>query len=64
MVYRWESITFKANSITFREIKSGPVDFLGFLNLKSYLTTETTTQDKNSHVRRLLVRVKAHRRVR
>ena len=28
--------------ITFRRIKSGPVAFLGFLSLKSYLTIETT----------------------
>ena len=39
-------ITFEANSITFRGIKSGPVAFLGFLCLKPYLTVETTAQDK------------------
>ena len=32
--------------INFRGMKSGPVAFLGFLNLKAYLTIETTTQDK------------------
>ena len=40
--------------ITFRGIKSGPVAFLGFLSLKTYLTIETT-QDKKRRVRRLLV---------
>ena len=39
-------MTFEANLITFRGIKYGPVAFLGFLSLKPYLTTETTTQAK------------------
>ena len=47
--------------ITFREIKSGPAAFLGFLSLKAYLTNETT-QDKKRRARRLLVRVMARRR--
>ena len=41
--------------INFRGMKSGPVAFLGFLNLKAYLTIETTTQDKKRRVRHLLV---------
>ena len=49
--------------ITYRGIKSGPVAFVGFLNLKPYFTIETTTQDKKKRVRHLLVRVKARRRV-
>ena len=49
--------------ITFRGIKSGPVAFQGFLSLKPYFTIETTTQGKKKRVRRLLVRVKARRRV-
>ena len=48
-------MTFEANLITFRGIKSGPVAFLGFLSLKPYLTIKTTAQDKKKHVRRLLV---------
>ena len=55
--------TFEANLITFRGIKSGPVAFLGFLSLKPYFTIETTTQDKKRCVKRLLVRIKARRRV-
>ena len=38
-------MTFEANLITFRGIKSGPVAFLGFLILKQYFTIERTTQD-------------------
>ena len=64
MLQRWESITFEANLITFREIKSWPVAFLGILSLKPYFTIETTTQEKKGPVKRLLVRVKASRRVR
>ena len=48
-------MTFEAILINFRGIKSGPVALLGFLNLKAYLTIETTTQDKKRRVRRLLV---------
>ena len=48
-------MTFEANLITFRGIKSGPVAFLGFLSLKPYLTIKTTAQDKEKRVRRLLV---------
>ena len=48
-------MTFEANLITFRGIKSGPVAFLGFLSLKPYLTIKTTAQDKKKRVRRLLV---------
>ena len=48
-------MTFEANLINFRGIKSRPAAFLGFLSLKAYLTTETTTQDKKRRVRRLLV---------
>ena len=44
-------------------IKSGPAAFLGSLSLKPYFTIETTTQDKKKRVKRLLVRVKARRRV-
>ena len=56
-------MTFEANLITFRGIKSGAVAFLGFLSLKQYFTIETTRQDKKSRVRRLLVRVKTRRHV-
>ena len=38
-------MTFEANLITFRGIKSGPIAFLGILILKQYFTIETTTQD-------------------
>ena len=48
-------VTFEANFITFRGIKSGTVAFLGFLTLKPYLTSETATQDKKRRVRVLLV---------
>ena len=48
-------MTFEANLINFRGIKSGPVAFSGFLSLKVYLAIETTTQDKKRRVRRVLV---------
>ena len=48
--------------ITFREIKSGPVAFLGLLSLKPYFTIETTMQDIKWRERRLLMKVKARRR--
>ena len=38
-------MTFEANLITFRGIKSGPIAFLGILILKQYFAIETTTQD-------------------
>ena len=52
-------MTYGANLITFRGIKSGPVAFLGFLSLTPYFTIETTTLDKR---RRVLMMGKARRR--
>ena len=42
------------NFITFTGIKPGPVAFLGFLNLKSHLTIETT-QNKKKKVCKTLI---------
>ena len=63
MLWRWESITFEANLINFKGIKSGHVTFRRFLSLKAYPTIETTTQDKKSCVRRLLVSKGAQARI-
>ena len=49
--------------ISFRKIKSGPVPFLGLLSFKPYFTIEKTQHKTKKHLRYLLVRVKARRRV-
>ena len=47
----------------FKREKIWTCSFSRVLSLKTYLTTETTTQDKKRRLRCLLVRVKARRRV-
>ena len=48
----------------FREMKSGPVTFLGFLNLKLYRTTETTYTRQKRRVRAYWWEKKACKQVR
>ena len=57
-------IIFEAKQINFIRKKSGSAAFLEILSLKPSLTIEITqNKTKKRNVRRLLVRVKAHRRV-
>ena len=57
-------LIFEAKQINFIRRKSGSAAFLEILSLKPSLTIEITqNKTKKRNVRRLLVRVKAHRRV-
>ena len=54
MLLRWDLITFEANFVNFRGMKSWPVAFLLFLSFKSHLTFEAT-QRKAKKVRKVLI---------